>query len=136
MSIHAYIQIYEQSPTCCTASNGHAHNTTCVLITPEKEFLKVSGIDKSAGPFVSQYKNYQVLHTFIVSFEDVKKIFEHSNDKVLDVEINNGCIVVVGDNEQLLYKTCLNTSVKNLSKIPLAIAANRDFLSKHNLSFF
>lgn len=136
METRAYIQIYKQSPLCNTASTEHTHWTTCVLITPEKEFLKMSGIDRSAGVFVSQYKYCDVIHTFIINFQDVKKIFEHSKDLILDVEINNGSIFVTGDNGQLLYKTSFDTNVENISKRPLVIAANKHFLSQHNLSFF
>ena len=136
MAIRAYIQIYKQSPLCTTTSTEHSHWTTYVLITPEKEFLKISGIDRSAGMFVSQYKYCDVIHTFIVNFQDVKKIFEHSKDLKLDVEINNNSIFVTGDNRELLYKTFFDTNVEKLSRRPLIIAANRDFLSQHNLSFF
>ena len=47
------------------------------------------------------------MRTFIVNCADAKKIFEHSNDVIFDIEISNNYVLVTGDNEQLFYKAFL-----------------------------
>lgn len=97
METPGFLQIYEEYFVSTTVYGPRLK--TIVFVTGEKSYLKQQGMfnDDCLMQRPSQNKGRTILKTYSIPFENIKTIFQHAKDKILNVNISNGVIEIVGD---------------------------------------
>jgi hypothetical protein len=127
MNVIAYVQIYSLNYMCQTFPTP---SKLAIFITPENNLLKKNGTTTSS--LVSQQRNIEILKTFIIPFEKIKNIFFHAKDKVLDTYIDNGTLIVVGDNNEISLRQPVEIDF-DVPRVGLGIQATKKFLYENNI---
>jgi hypothetical protein len=125
-----YLQIFESKKVCQTFPSD---TKTYIFLTPQKEYLKKNGLTDT--PFISQQTNIKILATFSIPFDTIINVFKHSNDRILDVVIENKMIKIIGDNEKIIFVTTIDFD-ENVERKPLTLYATKNFLFSNNLPYF
>jgi hypothetical protein len=108
-----YIQIF----------NDSSKNNLMVMITGEKQFLKVD------SPTI------KIIETIETKFNNLFPIFSHGRNLVLDVEINSGQMVVYGDYHLVVFNQQLPKNI-SVQRTPIILNASRQFIETHGLPPF
>jgi len=134
MEKSGYIQIFKQNRVCSTITNDV---DIYVLVTGEIQYLQEEGlINNDSMQRPSQTKYNTILGTYCIPFENLKKIFEHASDKILDACINNGKISIFIENNEILYTNYLDSNLPNISQKDIILQASKPWLQANNLKFF
>jgi hypothetical protein len=125
-----YLQIYTSNYVCQTFSSTPK---TIIFLTPDKQHLKTSGETKDC--FVSQRKYIDVIKIFEINSQKIIQVFHHTSDKVLDAYIRKRRLVIVGDNEKVLYEDDIDYD-RDVERDGLIVYATKNYLMENNLPYF
>lgn len=129
-----FIQIYEE-----TFLN---FKRITVLITGESQFLKNEGIhneDKWQRP--SQTKLIGIIATYSIPKNDIKLIFQHSKDNVLEATItnpspNNLILEIICDTGVIYSKQIDLDENLEIGRKETILQGSKDWLKENNLEYF
>lgn len=134
-----FIQIYRENYVCCTIRKDVPK--IVVLVTGESQYLKHPDFNNDdCLERVSQLKFVDILGTYTMSNEDIKLIFQHAKDKILNVIVSNGILDIIGD-DGILYSRSLNNSFADGAGLmdinqEIMLQGSKDWLQANNLEFF
>lgn len=133
-----YIQVFAQNRVCATIPDESNNPHTFILITGETMYLEKSGLvnnDYMQRP--SQIRFNDVFGTFYIPKNDLKEIFEHAGDKVLDGYIEDGYFMIYIKDDEILYMTYLDKQMPNVPRgNNIILQASKPWLTENDLNFF
>ena len=133
-SAFGFMQIFKQNYVCSTVSKDAPE--ILVRITGEKQYLKETGIiNDNCLKLPSQNKFIEVLGTFDIPIDDIKRIFQHSKDKILDIIIKNHKFSIIGDTG-ILYTGYVSDNIPDLNQKGIILEGSKSWLRANNLAYF
>lgn len=133
-----YIQVFTRNRVCATISSESNNPHTFILITGETMYLEKSGlVNHDCMQRPSQTMFNDVYGTFYIPKNDLKEIFAHASDKILDGCIEDGYFTIYIKDDEILYMTYLDTQIPNVQRGDnIIIQASKPWLIENNLNFF
>ena len=127
-----FIQIYNENFVCSTYTNNF---NMIILVTGEEHYLKNSGFDNDdCLKRASQTKFIDVLDTYNVPFENIKLIFQHAKDKILNCIINDKTLKILGDNG-VLYSTLIYIDIPDTNQ-EIVLKGSKFWLRFNKIDYF
>ncbi|AYV80161.1 MAG: hypothetical protein Gaeavirus13_3 [Gaeavirus sp.] len=95
----------------------------CIMVASDSELLFMGG-------------ESEVLFVYTVCVDEILKVYEHANDTVLDVVVYNNTLIVIGDDEEVLYEKMYDQEMDDIPRTKLVLYASDEFIYKNDLRFF
>jgi hypothetical protein len=107
-----------------------------ILLTSEMECIRKSGThyfskDQNDEPGL---RNIHELYTIGLTIQQFKIILYHIGDTILDVEVIDGKIRIIADNEEEIFSMITNTHL-TITRMPLLVIVTQRFLLDAKLTY-